>query len=287
MREDELRNGVGALARALEALPGIDATTDEQLRKEYEESARGPMRALIESLALAKRTRRPLFSDDRWIREFARYIGVPAFGSLALLDALDATSTLEPGQHFAARLRLAGARGWGLAFSGDELVRAAAESDWKLSEPLIGALNDRAAWRGRPADTFNAMIPLLDRAHADAPDRFERWLHRVLDAGHAAVPHMRRSWFAQALLVMAWDVGVDQPRVSKEAFHRLVRELHRLPFWLTDPGADPVMAALNDITQLIAGENEGVRYALFLHAIQRLPSLDQLRAWLRFVRVTG
>jgi hypothetical protein len=51
--------------------------------------------SLLASLSVAARMGLPLFSDDRVIRNLAREVGIPSFGTVALLEALERRSFID------------------------------------------------------------------------------------------------------------------------------------------------------------------------------------------------
>lgn len=129
------------------------------------------------TILVAQRTHRPIFSEDRWIRQFAREHGLEAFGTVALLEVLTDQGVLSIDQREGARLRLAASGGWGLDVTSGEMVRAARASMWDITAMLAGALRDRAAWRGRPAERFREIVAFLQAVFDEAPQTFRRWCY--------------------------------------------------------------------------------------------------------------
>jgi hypothetical protein len=197
---------------------------------------------------------RPIYSDDRWVREFARAMDVSAFGTLAVIDALHADELLDSQRRTQARLALAARGGWGVCLTGSELRTAAEESKWTLNASLIGGLRDRAAWRGDPAETFSKLAEFLDAVCKNRPDALGTWVARVVDAGHTAIPHMSPSWFAESLLLMAWGLDPASRKSSDACFQALVDGIKNLPVWLTTLGHDPVLGAMNQILMQFADQ---------------------------------
>lgn len=273
------------IARALEAEPARGEGLDEKLAALLDEDD-GVDRAwkpFIGTVLLAHRIKRPVFSDDRWIRQFAREHGVEAFGTIALLDALTDQGVISAEQRTASRLRLAERGGWGLDLTSGEMIEAAQMSQWALTAGLAGALRDRGAWGGRPGERFREMSAFLQAVFDQAPQTFRRWVLRTVDAAQQAMPHMHPSWSAQSLLVMAWGLEQDEARSSDAYFLALVEEVKRLPLRMTTLGHDAVLGALDGILSQFNGEPDRVRFALFVRAFRRLRAPDQLRAWETFI----
>jgi hypothetical protein len=240
----------------------------------------------IGTVLLAQRTKRPIFSDDRWIRQFAREHGIEAFGTVALLDALTNQGVITADQRRAARLRLAASGGWGLNLTSEEMVDAARASDWDVTAVLSGALRDRAAWRGRPGERFREIVVFLQAAFDEAPATFRLWVRRALDGAQQALPQMHPSWSAQSLLLMAWGIHYSDRPTSDACFQALVEEVKKLPPSMTTLGHDAVLGAIDAVLQQFNAKSDQLRFAVFTLAIRRLLSPDQLRAWEAFIAGT-
>ncbi len=268
------------LAKRFEVRPAFGGGTSTELEKLYKENdgTRREFRVLVGTLALAQRSGRPVYSDDRWIREFARSFGVPAFGTLALLDVLLDQRVINQDQHQAARLELSTHGAWGVFLTRDELIGAGRADDFDLTRTLIGAFHDRASWRSRPAERFQEIATFLAAVHDERPDLFRVWVHRTLDAAQQAADHMPASWFADVLLIMSWGRGDGDPQLSTECFQALVDELKRLPPHLSTLGHDVVLASIDQMLAFVKTESDRERFLLFCLIVRRLRLLDAVRA---------
>lgn len=90
-RERERIRAVMALARELEVSPDLDESHPTAVDAEVPEIS--DINSMViatayATLSVAARTQLALFSDDRVIRLLARELGIPSFGTIALLDAL-------------------------------------------------------------------------------------------------------------------------------------------------------------------------------------------------------
>jgi hypothetical protein len=273
------------LARLLDVQPAAGEGADEDLFRRYEDAGENhELRVLLGSLLLANRTQRPLYTDDRWIREFARAVGVQGFGTLALTEVLTARAVMTPDQRRGVRRRLASSRAWGICFSGEELSKAARDTKFSLDDVLIGALNDRAAWRGRPGDFFQELSTFFAAAHAEAPETFRLWVRRAIDAAQRSLPHMHPSWSAEVMLVMAWGLEPDSRPASDACFQALVDEIKRLPPGMTTLGYDALLGAINHVLTYFEGRPDPERFHLLLWLIRRLRLTDQERALQTFAQ---
>jgi hypothetical protein len=272
-------------AKSLAVLPPFGDSVSEDIKRLYGDSEEKPdVQVLAATIALAQRLGRPIYTDDRWIREFARAVGVEAFGTVALLDVLRERGVISNEDHIAARLALTERGAWGISLTGEELIAAGRAASFDLNRTLIGAFHDRAAWRARPAERFQAFGGFLGAVFDERPDRFEAWLHRVLDAAHTAAPHMPRSWFAEALLLMCWGLGDTDPQLSDPCFHTLVEDIKRLPPWLTTLGYDAVLGTIRQFLSMAHDRPGSERFLFFCLIVRRLRFFDSVRAINTFVR---
>lgn len=82
-------------AKKLAIAPDIDSATPTQFDREIPsvtDLLSLVNASLLASLGVASRMGLPLFSDDRVIRNLAREIGIPSFGTVGLLAALEQRS---------------------------------------------------------------------------------------------------------------------------------------------------------------------------------------------------
>jgi tetratricopeptide (TPR) repeat protein len=276
--------GMLRLAKEFDIQPGpgdgVDQDLVEILHDPEEPHAWKPF---IGTVMLAQRTKRPIFSDDRWVRQFAREHGIKAFGTLALLDALADRGIISADERMHARLRLAASRAWGVALTTEEMVAAARAVQWDISKTTAGAISDRAAWRSKPGERIQDMIGFLREAHTEAPETMGKWLRRIIEIGVQIAPHLDASWWPRSILVMAWGIDQATPSLSDEAFQALVQEVQSLPLHLTTLGADPVLEAIAEILGYFMGNPEPVRVAVFNRLVRRLRLPDQMRAFQAFV----
>ncbi len=283
-RQEERRRAEHALelARSLPPQPAIADDNDAQLSEHYTNGrTHQSIRVMVATLLVAKRTGRAIYSDDRWIREFARSIGVASFGTLAVIDALAERSVIDDGARRKARIALASRHGWGVGLSGAEMVQAAGEKSFELTKPLIGALNDRATWRASASPYMQETLELLEAVFEARPDRLDVWLQRIVDGSATAIPEAPPGWSGHLLLAMAWVSNL-----SPEFFRAIVDAVKALPPHLRAPGADPVIEAMKLIVPMleesVTGDDQ--RIAQFRALAQMLKSTDQYRVFRHFLR---
>jgi hypothetical protein len=146
------------LAKALDPQPAKGTGADPKLVDGYDGSAdQDEFRIVFATLLLAQRTGRAVYSDARFIRETARSVGIPAFATLALLDAIVEHGVIDADARARARRALAHRGGRGVEPSGEEL--AAAEAGFELTPDVRAVLYDRAAWRSSSAGRAQGCLP--------------------------------------------------------------------------------------------------------------------------------
>jgi tetratricopeptide (TPR) repeat protein len=271
--------------KLFEVQPALGADADSDLSREYKSSESGPeFRAVFGTLLLAQRTGRPVFSDDRFIREVARSFGLKTFGTLALLDIMAEDGIITAEARKAARRNLAAIGAWGVGLARDELIVVGVEDGFALTRTTAGALRDRARWRANPSLAWLEVLPFLLAAHAQSPDAFRGWVLRALDSAQTSFPEMGRAWSVEIMLVVAWSQAVAE-EVPDEFFQALVEEAKRLPWWLTETGYDPVLGPLSKMLTLVGVSDVHERFGIFRLLVPRLRASDQFRAVLAFAHV--
>ena len=283
-RQSLRAQGMLRLAKELDLQPAAGDGVDEELVSLLNDQE-GPRawKPFLGTVMLAQRTERPVFSDDRWIRQFAHEHGIKAFGTLALLDALRDKGIISAEERTRARLRLAASQAWGVCLTTSEMVEAARSVDWDISRALEGAFRDRAVWRSRPGDRIQEIVAFLQVAYDEAPATVGKWLERMIEVGTEIAPHLEPSWWSHSVLVMAWGVDQSTPAMPDEAFHALVEHVKTLPLHLRTLGFDPVLGPMTEILKYFETESAAVRSAVLKRLLGRLRDPDQLRAFLHFV----
>jgi hypothetical protein len=270
-RADEMR----AIHATAQGLASPDPDLDPDRPTQFDQFIKGDspraFSTMAATLALAERTELAVFSDDRRLRLAARAANIPAFGTVALLDALVGRGLLSADERTLARRALRSRGGLGLSGDPSELSEEARENAWRLTASLAAALRDRTAWRSAPGEALRQWIPFLAAAR-DSPEKLPLWLGRVIDAGAMSLPadgthsHLLRS----LLLLSIVGEGVD------ELFGDLIvpaRSLGRY-FPLTE---DPLIGAwqmLNEFLQ--APQYQPFAAAMRARALRQLPLRDQL-----------
>ncbi len=262
------------LAQETDVRPNIDAAQPTDFDELMEGEINPTMLSWPATLSLASREGMAIYSDDRFIRVFARRYGLQAFGTASLLDALVERSLLTDEERLEARRQLRRRGVVGLGATLDELLEEGREVGWRhepefrLAFPLI----DQTAWR-QPAiaETMRMWGALLRTIFDEAPEQFEGWVARVIDAGKQANAAADYSFFAETLILVAWR-PFENPEFLR-ALIAAVREMKQKVGWRRDP-IDGVGMRLAAIAQASDAEQGGILSTVFLREISLA---DQLR----------
>ncbi len=240
--------------------------------KQFSEMDGEHSRSWLAPLELAKQHGVAVLSDDLALRGLARSLGIPTFGSIAVLDALVAAGHLDRAARDTALLELR--RNWiaDLPFDAEQL-RTVAEADRWRPGPAYFALARPATWQDRRQvlDFYRAgqrQIAAADPAYL--PD----WLHAAI-LGFAGGQPPAAATFGAGLLL---TVTTLQANMDAEIFAELVPAARQAATELG--GGDPLPQAVRDIAAVFIealGHAEGARYAL-LHAFSALDPADRLLA---------
>jgi hypothetical protein len=232
----------------------------------FEGAAKLVAATIPSTLAVAERLGLPVYSDDRVVRLVARNEGLPAFGTVALLDAMADRGLISHEQRLAARAFLRQEGGLGLGFDNeDELIAELERAEFKLSYGLAHALLDPASWR-RDVDDFDLFLTLLERVCRDRPELFSEWVARVIDAAARARP---REGLELQLVRL---IGLSLLNRDSDFAQALLAEIRRLT------GRDPLprtIAVVMGITEPFPLE---VKSRFGWAMLSRMSVADQLRA---------
>jgi tetratricopeptide (TPR) repeat protein len=276
------------LAKALDPQPAKGPGADAKLLEGLEGSEdRDQFQLLFATLLLAQRTGRAIYSDDRFIREAARSIGVEAFDTLALLDAMVEHELIDAQARVGARRALARRGGWGVRLTGDELVALAADAGFQLSPEVRATLHDRADWRSSSAGRGQKLLVVLAAVHAHDPAALDEWLAAILRSAQAAVPEVSEKWtWLDLLLVFIWFPEVREAANVpnwNDFVQALLAAAKRLGSDLVEPEYDPVLQPIARILDYFSDHTEEKRFALFMSMTERLTEEDRKRAFDVFI----
>jgi hypothetical protein len=150
----------------------------------------------LSPLALAAETGVPLWSDDVVLRALAREHEIPAFGTLALLDALIETGRL-PDTLRDDVLHLARGFTVDLMLTPEELLNLAGETAYQPG-PATAVLARPVFW-AEPAVAQDVVLDLITRVQAEAPQTLITWFRAALDGLAARRPGGTAADYARSL----------------------------------------------------------------------------------------
>lgn len=220
------------------------ALGDDRLAEALRDSSvRLPAAAAMSALAVAHHTGRVLYSDDRVLRGFARSLGLRAFGTTALIDAMHrrgvvpdefAQSTLEEVVDLGV---------WSLGLTPVAYTDAARRGGFdlrRLGRPLLA---DEALLRANPRLLHNAL--LLAVLAEEAPDKLESWAQMIV-LGYREILGLEPIFSASLLLAAQFDPSVaeidDAVRSRNSKVARALRTAEGLS--ASRPELDPVLGAV-------------------------------------------
>jgi tetratricopeptide (TPR) repeat protein len=239
---------------------------------QFPEMDREHTRSWLAPLELAKQQGVALLSDDLALRGLARSLGIPTFGSIAVLGALVAAGHLDTAARDAALLQFR--RHWvvDLPFDAAQL-RALAEADQWQPGPAYFALTRPATWRDR-RQVLGFYRAGQQQIAATDPEHLPDWLSAAILGFAGGQPPMAVTPMAGLLLTLATLQANTDPAILAKlvpAARQAATELG---------GGDPLPQTVRDVAAVFIealGHAEGARYAL-LHAFSALDPPDRLLA---------
>ncbi len=233
-------NSAKEFAQGLDVVVNADPDDPQDEDAELEAVENHSFLSFIATFGTARRLKLPVFSDDRDIRRLARTTGLPAFGTVGLLDALFDAGHIIAEERTNARRALLRARALGVEHSTEELVRLARDTDWHMTfEFAVVAVLDRGPWRESTADTFLAWLELLRCAFREAPERFPTWVVRFLDSVHRARPEVPLRVHAQHAVTLSL---VSTAEDAARFLRALVRALASARQYFSESLGDPTLS---------------------------------------------
>ncbi|HEX6680906.1 MAG TPA: hypothetical protein VF063_09695 [Gaiellaceae bacterium] len=274
VRERTRAKGMLELARKMPAVADVDPANPTPLDEYITDPLRSSFQTWPATIAVAQRLEKPIYSDDRFIRLQARREGLPAFGTLAILNALVQREQLSQEERERARLMLLSSGAHGVRPTFEEIHATAAANDYRPVTPLLVGLLDPGPWRLQPVQVFRKYLAVLRRVHAERPDELRVWTARILDAAKSAWPSLAMDHVARVFLIVAWEPW--EP--SDDPFIRaLIAALQELT-WLIPSAKTLVVRALKLLLETLGtGETAELATWLYWGALRALELPDQLQ----------
>ena len=256
-RDTSRADGMLALARGFPAPNRPHAVDGEDPRIEElldDEDTSIQFATFIESLVLATRHGLALYSDDRHVRQTVRQLGLRAFGTPALLEALLQRGLVTQEQSTDARQRLLRNGAWGLRPSVGELVGVAGDAAFRLTEGLAQALLDRSAWRNDMMSMLRVWIEFLQATYTAAPGELSAWLARIVDAQSRSMSELPNDVHARNLMALALDPAAEEPLVDNNCVNAIIQAFDAIPDFFVDMRLEEVLPSATAIYLQIGAE---------------------------------
>jgi tetratricopeptide (TPR) repeat protein len=270
------------LARGLAVEPDALPDSEDQMERalaDDEQKINPALRTWAATLTVAARRQLPVLSDDRRVRLSVRSMGIPSFGTLALLRALVDAGDLEEGVLAVAREKLLRSGAVGLHPSGGELSTLARELDFEPAVHLYQLLADPSFWTPDPVGGWGAANTLLHAVWEAAPEKLAPWVARIIDAAKQATPQMQIDLLCFGLLASAWGWTTASPHINRAFLQALIEAIRMIPVHLGQRlDDDPVEFALVRYGIISAAAPRAERAMFALRAIAQLKPADQIRA---------
>ncbi len=233
---EQMRESAASLLIEPDLLPSDSGPETEALN---ERDLEPQLLSFVATLNVARRSRLPVFSDDRFIRLRARQAGLRAFGSQALLDALADRGDMSAEQRLDGRQKLRSLGATGTWPSSEELVYEARSSEFRLTRPLALAFQDVTPLKVDLGRAMLSYLEFLRVVQREAPHALDVWTARLIDVLCQAFPLLSASQHGSRYLALSWG-----PEEGDCTFiGALAKAVTRAGPALGDPYGDPVLAA--------------------------------------------
>jgi predicted nucleic acid-binding protein/tetratricopeptide (TPR) repeat protein len=218
------------------------------------------------AVALAQQAHVPFFSDDRYLRRCARQMGLPSFGTVALLGALAERGALSAKRYRTVLWQLRAHGGRYIPLLGGELIDQLQADGFKISDATAATLLAPEGWGIEPNELLTAWHEALAATFVAQPDR----LHPSVEAVLRMSSRGRGSSLSSAATVLVLSaMALPSPPVGY--MRAFLSDLRRSYTSLQDP-VDLAMASL---AQQARGQPDAS--AIVLRAFTRLPLAEQMR----------
>jgi nucleoside phosphorylase len=240
-------------------------------------------RPWLTSIEVAKDRKLALFSDDLVVRAAARAEGIPAFGTLSLLEVLVDRGELREQDLASATMELRRNRAVDLPFDEEQILALAAENRWE-SGPATLAFTRPALWRAGPP-TLSLYQKCIAEVVKNAQEFLPDWCSAAaIGCALASVPTAPLDhtvgYVLASTLLMASELA-DEPKTR--LFAPLLNACRQVSAsW---EGGDPLTAAAEALRDTLLAElGSSTATQMFTRLIDGLQSADRVLALEVFLR---
>jgi hypothetical protein len=250
-----LERAADDLATRLNVISEHVADADDKLARTVSEpSLPGPSRALASALLVARSKQCAVYSDDRAVRAFARGFGIPAFGTLALIDAAVRRGLIGRGEGLTLIEAVLDLGVWSIPLTADAHVGAARRAGFDLSRCGRALLGDELLLSVDPRVVENAC--LLAAIATEAPTKLDDWAKAMIMAYDELVQLDAPA--ADLLLGLQFEPGLSGATAGVQARNMAVARALRDASSLdpSNPASDPLRAAIGRWLDTAAEDRE-------------------------------
>jgi hypothetical protein len=239
-------------------------------------------RGLVSAVNVALAHEIPLYSDDRAVRRLARGLGLPAFGTVALLEALVRRGHWTAGEALAVRAELAARGAWGLGQTPQELIDGLRARGWQWDTGAAASFSDLLAHSDPPSGLMVHMAETLIAVAMEDAERLPEWAHHLVTV-FAESLGLSAAAVVRTILVRVTDLAAPADPEHDAARARVVRALRTIPeFTGAFTDLDPLIRMVNEWLQLTADER--VRASILRTVLRQVDAQDRALLTEAFVR---
>ena len=215
-RVRDVQKAADQVAGRLTVSPDQPTDDDDELgRLMSKNGVRAPLAAFASALLTARTHALPVFSDDRVVRAYARALGLPAFGTIALIEAAHQRGLIALAESEALLAALLDLGVWGVALDPDAYVEVARRSGFDPERCGRALLGDEALLRVDPQIVHNAK--LLAAVADEAPDQLDPWAALMVESYRQL---LELDPLVVASLLIASQFDPERPDVADEVRER-------------------------------------------------------------------
>lgn len=244
-----------------------DAGGEAELARALRDQELDPSAATwLGAVALAQQFEVPFYCDDRYLRRWGRQLGVPSFGTVALLGALAERGALSSARYRTMLWQLRSHGGRYIPLLAGELIDQLRADGFEMSDATAATLLAPEGWGVEPNELLTAWHHALAATFVAQSERLRPLIGAVLRMGSRGRGASLSS--TATMLVLSGLALPSPPAGYMRAFLNDLRRSYT-------PLEDPVDLAMASVAQQATGQPDAS--AIVLRALTRLPLSEQMR----------
>jgi predicted nucleic acid-binding protein len=267
----------GELANDLAVHPD-QHNAEDRLAELLDDDEHQTIAAIGSAYLTARQLELPLYCDDRVLRGLARNMGIPTFGTMALIDVMQRRGLIDSGQTLEMLNAVVDLGIWGLMLQPDSYVEAARRGGFSVKRLIRPLLADEALLKHDPRILHNAR--LLRAIAVEAPDDLDAWAEAIMTTYRSLLgldPHL----VASLLVGGQFDPQATPAEAADQEHIQAIVDALRARDYVNpgDPAHDPL---LGGIRRWLAAAPEAEHEQLIENLLSQLPpeTADHLRRML-------